>query len=95
VGVVVPANAFARSLSVNCETLTYAISGYPADGNTFTYTIDGYKPATIRFGSALKYRIVFDDLGGSDKAHTWKFVIDAVGSSMDRTISGTSAPTCR
>lgn len=94
-GAVVPANAVARSLSVNCETLSYAISGYPANGNTFTYTIDGYKTTTIKFGSALNYKIIFDDLGGSDKAHAWKFVINAVGTSMDKTISGKSNPTCR
>lgn len=94
-GAVVPANASARSLSVDCETLTYSISGYPANGNTFTYTVDGYKTATIEFGATLNYKIIFDDLGGSDKAHAWKFVINAVGTKMDKTVSGKSNPTCR
>lgn len=75
------------------ETLTLTLGGFAADGNQVTATIDGYAPFVIHFGSALKYTVIWDDLGGSDKTHTWRFVVKAADEKTDRVLVGKSVPT--
>lgn len=85
-----PASAASSYFVRNCETISISLSGYPTTGNTFTYSIDNAAPETIEFGSTLSYRVAFDDLGGSDKPHSWRISVDAPGTKSDRLWTGSS-----
>lgn len=93
---VAPTAAVAHTPAVlaNCSTLTVSLKSYETRNdnpkpNSITVTVDDTVIAQESFGNSYAKNFAFND---QTKAHSWKVVIDALGTSFDRTDRGTSTP---
>lgn len=77
--------AHAPTVTATCNGLAVALVDYEGPGtpNTITTTIDG-TPVTAHFGHSYSHTFSWTPTA----AHTWKAVIDAVGTQFDRTFEG-------
>ena len=93
IAIAAPAAAHTPAASATCSDLTVKLVSYEGNGSNATnnvkISIDDAQVADEWFGYSWSKVI---SLGDKTTSHSWKVVVDAVGSNYDKTFTGTSTP---
>ncbi|WP_308215086.1 LPXTG cell wall anchor domain-containing protein [Okibacterium sp. HSC-33S16] len=89
-----PASAHAPEVDASCEGISVNFENYStttedSNPNLVSVSIDDIEVAAERFGESFRDTYAFDS---TTVGHTYSIIVDAVGTTYDRTFDGTTDP---